>query len=360
MFFSILSLPVNEYAQERAAEKQQSTRITFKLKNGSLQALITDISGQIKPLTLSSLVSVGTEFVSGKKLSDFTMTRTTPIHVIAENNEKGKLITYLIDNRGEKKRFIINNIFSALADSLINYQPSNFFSRIPSGKYFDIYFERNNGGDLELTIVHLDGRKEPLDLDNLIAATAELNRKCSFDPSDDRTIYITAEENPILEPSSIYKKVEKSEGLTIVQTDAFGIKEKFNFDNIMTAASETLLNCRGSYLRVNTKAPQSSYLKIKLQNDPENNFTPVLYDVEGNKLKLNLSNLISASTKLVPCEQSINQDYLTVVFEKDDKGNAISSLIDQQGNKKSLDILSDLTRASAYLPFEQGTPCSKE
>jgi hypothetical protein len=358
-FLSPSFLPSADIYGDAATTEMQKrvVRIMFeKNQTGELRAVVYDIMGKKQILTFGTFIGACTEALLGKSLLDCNLKKSESIQLFYERDERGILVTYMIDAQGNKHTFSLNSLLTALPKTLQACGTSKSTTPSPPAKQTNdqvvhIYFEKNRAGILHSYLVHPDGRRELLNLGSLLSAMAELFTGCHLEPKDNRSIYIAFEKQPALYPATMHSSISTDEKQAI-QIDAYGLKEELNMDNLITAATETLQVCNrftNIPQTVYTTPPKGPSLRIKLEKNAKKNIQAVLIDSKGKRVDLTLGSLLSATAGIIPCRSEIIKNRaIEISFEKDDQGNFQPYIVDVKGNKKSLNLLGDLMNIAAY------------
>lgn len=316
--------------------------LLIKDDTGNFKVYTSDLKGKKEPLTLGTFVRDGTAAILGDKFAQCS--RGEPIKIFYEKNQQGLLVAYLLDAQGNKTRFLLKDLIAALPHSLncSGQEPTNKTNTAHPENFFQVLLDKDNSGLLQTYLIHPDGRKELLTFSNLLAASAELLTECQLGNEKNRSLYLLLEKKPSVYSRTASKSNQYASELEVVQIDAYGLKEEFNLDNLVTAAAETLLVCEKDKNKPLTTAPNQPSMQIKFEKDSANHLQAYLLTTKGKKMSFDLDSLVTAAAEIAPCPNTPKEHYIVISYEKDATGTLRANVIDAQGLKKPFNLMGSL------------------
>lgn len=341
-YFTLFAPSDAEDAASTESEEAPA-RITFAKDSRGIVSYVINSKGRKQQLDFGTFVSVCTEEMLGKKLSECKPTGSV-IKIFNEKDSQGNLTAYILDAQGQKKEFLLPNLFASLPGLLdcgdqMQTQPKAMPAKLNADRFVQIFFDKDIQGDLQAHIVHVDGMKELLNLGNLLAATAELTPNCTVGTEKNRAIYVVFDSDP-----------SNSNELVASQVDAFGQKSQLNADDLITAAVQSLMVCSTNKNKPLASAPKAPFLKITFEKEAKGRLKSILTDSKGKSVGLNLGTLLDAAVAVRSCTaEQLRDRSVQVSFEKSSDGSMNGFIIDAEGNKLPFNFLGELINAAVNM-----------
>ncbi len=331
-FLCLTSCTPDGANKQKLNETTPTIRILFtKIRAGEYNSTIIDTQGNTQPLTFGTFISVATEAMLGKKLINCNVKRGDTIYIYRDGSQ-----IYFNYGQGQQP-FSLDVLLNALSASLKNCDGSSGVQSQASLKGVQIFFEKEKRGALEAYIVHPDGRKELLNLGNLLCACAELMNDCS----------IMADDTHFL---SIMFSVENGKMKTVL-VDAQGNMMDLSLNNLVMAAVNTLVSCKGTPLPamvMPVKTDPGATLKVFFSKKGRGNLQAYVVDTRGRMRDLNLGTLLDSAIDTKPCTATTPRMYLDLSFLKANNNFKIT-ITDPTGATQDLELLQGLvTFASEF------------
>lgn len=319
---------------EKIAENSVGIKLV-KNDQDELEMMIFNSKGVQAPLTFGSFITYSVEAILGKSLDSCPIKQGSPIFAGYEWGPNHVLYSYITTTKGKKSIFSFAHFLGALSDTIADCKENQDNQRtVPNT--VPIMFEKDADNKFQAMIVSMKGEKEPLNLGNLLALTSEAFPDCNPGVEEERI-------------NQIYFDTTGKE-FKIYQIDAYGLKEDLTFDNLATAAAETLETCEKDKTKPYAKLKDNS-IKIKFKKDAQGNLKTYLVTTTGDEVSLNLGTLLTAAVVAVPFYSGSGRPFLEITYTKDSQGGVKGTLKDLKGNKVDLDLPNLLKAAAYFYPY---------
>lgn len=316
-------------------------RITLvKDADGNFETFSTDSNGKREGLTLGAVIRASGQSLLEKKYEECK--KSEPITIFQEKDPQGTLVTYFVDAEGQKKRFLFKDVISAIAGTITCSDTKTKQIDIKADRFMQLLLEKDSNGVLRGNIIHADGKKELLNLGNLISSTAELAKDCKLGTEKERAIYIVFEKNPKINSNTTSIPAEANGTTQAVLIDAFGNREELNLDNLLTAVSDSFMVCDANKNKPLAAAPTQPNIKLTLEKDASGSLHTYLTNSKGKKSDLSLGELVSAAAGLSACNSTEKEYNIDISFEKDTDGKVRTFVVDQYGQKKPFTLIGNI------------------
>lgn len=302
--------------------------------NGNLEMMIMDASGNKEVLTFGNFISFSVAAILQGAMDNCSINQTQPIYVGYE--WKGKtLFSSITTVDGKKSPFSIPSFLGTLSDTLVRCRSYTEVNNMQPANTAAIMFDKSSG-NLQTMIMNVNGKAEKLNLGNLLSISSVAFPDCAPGVEKERVLQIFVDSS-------------KPDNLKVYQVDAYGLKEDFNFDNLSTAAAETLESCAKDSSKGFT-ALQPNSIKIKFEKTASGDIQSYLMTNAGDTVELNLGTLLTAAAQTVPFYRG-KTDMLMISYSKDKSGVIKGTLTDLSGNMMDLNIQNLVKSAAVFYTY---------
>lgn len=297
--------------------------------DGNLAMMIMDAYGNQEDLTFGNFLSYSVNAILGESMNNCSLSRTEPIYVGYEWKDK-VLYSFIKQSDGTKNVFTFPNFLNALSKTITNCKKWDN-TIIPSPNTATIMFEKSDDA-FQTMIIGVDGNKQPLNLGNLLSASSVAFPDCAPGVEKERTIQIVIDSS-------------KKNDLKIYQVDAYGLKEKLTFDNLSTAAAETLEVCSKDKSKPFAQ-PLPNALTLKFKKTASGNILTYISTPHGDEVELTLGTLLASAAQLVPYYEG-STDKIVISYTQNNDGTTTGKITNLSGKVMDLTI-ENLVLASAF------------
>lgn len=301
--------------------------------DGNLEMVIMDANGNQEDLTFGNFLSYSVDAILRESINNCSLARTEPIYIGYEWKDK-VLYSSIYQSNGNKSVFTFSNFLNALSKTITNCRRWDN-SMIQPPNTATILFEKVNDA-FQTMIIGVDGKKQMLNLGNLLSVSSVAFPDCAPGVEKERIIQIAIDSS-------------KKEKLKIYQVDAYGKKEDLTFDNLATAAAETLETCAKDKSKPFAK-PLPNALTIKFKESESGDIQTYIMTQQGDEVEMTLGTLLTSAAQMVPFYEG-NTDKIVISYTQNPDGTATGKITDLNGKMMDLTLENLVLAAALFYPY---------